>query len=337
MPFSYLQRRGLNVAWAANDEESVGRETALYDIVVLSRLAFPSAHAVKQWVKTCHKFGKTVIFDVDDDLLGYTEFISEALTAEQHEAMLHDLPMVRATMRYADGITCTNAYLAASINRRIGRPTAVVPNLLDWEWWESVNSKAKRLTPRSRTVIGWVGGRRNSLDLGVLAPAWTEVARARPDVRFCVAGYQAPALLEAVPKRRLTTIPWVDIWTYPASYASIDIGCCPLAPSLFNMSKSPIKAVEMAASRIPVVASPTVYAQALDSVAIASTTEEWVEKLLAIVDDPELARLASRRLYAEAYAKFSLQTNWLKFPAGWQAILDARAPSLVDEGVLTPS
>lgn len=322
MPVSYLQRLGLNVVFAQNMDPTAPMEIGAYDLIILSRLVFPSIQTIRKYVKKVHQAGKTVIFDVDDDLFTYAGYALEAVEGEKAQLAVEDLPKARATAQTCDGVTTTNAHLAARVGAITKKPTAIIPNLLDVVWWRKVQELGGRQIPADTLSIGWVGGRRNAADLDILVPVWAAVADLRPEVHFCVAGYHGhEALQEAVPEGRLTLIPWTGIESYPLSYNSIDIGCCPLAPHAFNFSKSLIKAVEFGASRAPVVASPTIYSR-MKSLAIARNTDEWVEKLLVLVDDAELRKQAARALYNEVVAEHSLQTNWLKIPAGWQHIVD---------------
>lgn len=327
MPFSFMQRAGMPVAWADNLEQSIAQETALYDIIVLLRLLFPSSHDAKQYVKTCHRHGKTVIMDLDDDLLVHTSYIESALTADEVAELNTDVPRLRGTIQHVDGITCTNAHLAARVQSATGRPVAIIPNLLDFQWWDLVQSAAVTKPKGDTVTIGWVGGRRNDMDIAEMAPAWGEVARLRPNVRFHVAGHQSDLLMGYIPSDRVTAIPWTGVETYPLAYIGVDIGCCPLARSAFNLSKTAIKAVEFAATRIPVVASPTVYSGSLSGIDIVRSVDDWVCALIALVDDADERDARGQSLRDEAYKRWSLQENWLAFPRGWEQILTARRPT----------
>ena len=328
MPFSYLQRQGLPVAWAESQDESVGTETGLYDLIVLLRLLFPSAHDAKGYVRVLHRHGKVVIMDVDDDLVIHADFIRPALDEQKARELSRHMPLFRGTLQYVDGITCTTPHLAARMATVTNKPVAVAPNLLDLEWWRQVQFHGKRVSPADKVVIGWIGGARNALDVAEMLPAWTAVAELRPDVHFLIAGNPPDGLVDCVPPTRVTRAPWVAPEQYPALYLSADIGCCPLAPSSFNWSKSPIKAIEHGATRTPVVVSPTVYGTSMENGAVARTTEAWVGHLLRLVDDSSARFAEGEALYGEVERNWSLQRNWRRFPLAWQEIMDQNAARL---------
>jgi hypothetical protein len=335
MPFSFLQRKGINAVWAENLEDSVAEETAVYDIIIFSRLAFPSAQDIRRYVKICHRHGKLVITDVDDDLVSFTHYIEPSMPELEREKMHRDLPLLRVTLQESDAVTVTNAHLSARIQAVTKKPTAVIPNMLDLGWWDSTQKAGSRQVD-GRVSIGWIGGRRNALDLELLAQVWTRVAELRPEVQFVVGGWPSEDLLASVPRERITHLPWTFTHTYPWMYLSVDIGCCPLAPSIFNLSKSPIKAIEHGATCTPVVASPAVYASTMKNIDVAMNMDEWVEKLLDLVDDRARAMDRGLALRGEVVRSWSLEANWLKIPMGWESVLTQNRQRR-DKSVLLPS
>lgn len=321
MPFSYLARKGLNVVYAENTDPGSGLEVAAYDLVILFGLAFPSAQQAKRYVRACHQQGKSVLFDTDDDLAGIG-YMAEAWDEEHKAQYAIDRPRILKTMQACDGVITSRGHLAARVSVLTPKPIAVVPNLLDFEWWGAVQGAGKRLADPDQITIGWIGARRNERDLALMAEAWARVAVERPNVQFVIGGYQSATLVSAVGADRVFALPWCSLDYYPLHYLNLDIGCCPLERTAFNLSKSPIKAIECAASRVPVVASPTVYADAFEGARFADSGHEWAEHLLALVDSEDLRRQEGDRLFAEAYERHSLQLNWLRILAGWQSLLD---------------
>lgn len=325
MPFSYLQRRGLPVVWSENTDPSAAMEAGmgLYDVLIFFGLAFPDAQSIKRYVKNAHRQGSIVIFDTDDDLLGYIGYMKEAWHEDKRKQYEEDRPKIRHTIKGVDAVTASVHHLAARVAELTDKPVAVVPNLLDMEWWAAVQAQGKRLTPEDRVCIGWSGARRNERDLEHLAAAWSEVARLRPDVtHFVVAGYDSPALRAAVPETMFSHFAWSSVDVYPLGHLSIDIGCCPLAPTLFNLSKSPIKAMEYGATKIPVVASPAVYGSAFREVAFAGNVEQWTSALLDLVDSSALRKKRGQMLYDEVLVRHSLQCQWKKYPSAWEQLLE---------------
>lgn len=334
MPFSFLQRKGFNVAWADTRDEGVPWEMGLYDIFVMYRLYFPDLTSQRKWLGQAKRFGKLVIFDTDDDYLSHTDYIKPGWD-DLHRKKIDEgrEPFLRLA-RASDGITVSTPHLQGVMARHMNTPSAVIPNLLDLKWFDFALGKSKRLVPADKVSIAWAGGRRNERDLEEVAGAWTRIAADYPQAHFTVAGWASPTLLASVPEERLTVLPWTSYEVYPMHYGSFDIGCCPLAASAFNWSKSPIKAVEYGAARLPVVASPTVYGPTMISCRIARTEDEWYDNLAELVEDEQLRRDEGERLREEVTYRHSLQMNWLKIISGWQTIIDkaneiARTPKVL--------
>lgn len=338
MPFQFLQRRGVNCVWGDTHDMDLPAELPLYDIFIMYRAYFPTRTALRGWMDLCRNHNKLVFFDTDDDYVSSIAYAKhghdESSNRKFDEGRRPYLDMANA----ADGITVSTPHLGGVMERHTRRPISIIPNLLDLDWWDFVAGKSKRLTPSDKVVVGWLGGRRNPLDWAEMIPAWTWLADEYPQAHFVIAGHDEKRwdlvdLLAAVPEDRLTLLPWTSINVYPMHFMSIDIGCCPLGASAFNWSKSPIKAVEYAASRIPVVASPTVYSTGFKSARIARNTEEWKTHLAELVESESLRKEEGERAREDVYYNHSLQFNWLKVISGWQNLIDhASGPRVLTPG-----
>jgi glycosyltransferase involved in cell wall biosynthesis len=121
----------------------------------------------------------------------------------------------------------------------------------------------------------------------------------------------------------------LPIHDYFQALSSIDVGIVPLAPTPFNGAKSPLKGLEWAAAGVPFVASPTreyerLAAQGVGT--IASSPDEWAQKLGELIDD-EALRLerahTARRLVRE---RFLLSDNAWRWPKAWERAHRNRRP-----------
>jgi hypothetical protein len=156
------------------------------------------------------------------------------------------------------------------------------------------------------------GGIRPDRDVEAMAEAWGRIARRYSTVKFVVFGHRTDLFWEQLPADRIVVIPWVDVREYPAGLHNIDIGCAAVSDSEFNRCKSPIKAMEYAASGAAVVASPTVYGQLIEHGVdgyIANTVEEWELYLSELVEDYTHRHQLSKALLAKGYAVFALDAQ----------------------------
>jgi glycosyltransferase involved in cell wall biosynthesis len=117
----------------------------------------------------------------------------------------------------------------------------------------------------------------------------------------------------------------MPIDTYPVGLKNIDIGCCPLSLSRFNLAKTPIKAMEYAATGAAVVASPTLYGKLVEDCLdgfICETPDQWTERILQLVDDGVTREIMARRLMTKVRRELSLEGNAWRWLDAWTSIVN---------------
>lgn len=165
-----------------------------------------------------------------------------------------------------------------------------------------------RLQAGSTVRVGWTGSATHQRDWDDAVP-YVKRARARHDeMRLLTAGYQPQGLpVDA-------HLGWTQ--SLDAHYerlASFDVGLAPLRPSVFNRSKSHIKALEMMALGIPVIASESEAYSGLivhgKNGLLVRHPHEWTTYLSRLINDPDLraqmgeeARQTASAYTSEAYA-----------------------------------
>ncbi len=169
--------------------------------------------------------------------------------------------------------------------------------------------------PHNGVVIGVAGGDTHANDWRVLIDPWKRIAKEYPQTRFAIIGAQYDYLLDCVPTSRTIVVPWRDVLSYQKSYATLDIGCAPLAETIWNASKSPIKWVEYGLAGAAPVVSRTVYSRycqhAIDAL-VVNTSEQWYRALSILVNNPGFrARIATnaRKHAAERFALTALSAD----------------------------
>jgi glycosyltransferase involved in cell wall biosynthesis len=331
-PFAELTRRGYVADWVHRDDsEKVLPLLALgrYDLIVTPRIVWPSEGIGDQWIGAIHKANIAWAYEVDDDVY------SPSIVTRQ--ASLFETERLKGTkqldwerrerirlLEQADGVTVTTRRLATIIEAHAANANVkVVPNSIDARWFRETLRGCTRVVPP--LCIGWAGGTRADDDLLPLAEAWAEVARRYPAVNFSVQGHIPQVLYDAIPAERRYTLPWLPLDEYPRALLNVDIGCCIVAPTLFNTSKSCIKWYEMTLAGAACVVSDTLYGQevtpGVDGL-VASTTEDWIAQLSALVESAELRRQINRQARYTVMTQHSLEANWQRWPTAWAELLN---------------
>lgn len=330
-PAYALSALGYPVAWGYNGVESHASQIQLAQLVVLHRSSWKVGDEWKAllWREMLHENGKALGYETDDDLYSpeILERVRKTGDAELNARSDEQLERERQARIYAlglaDGVTVSTEALAAVVRQYTDKPVLVVPNAIDLERFRVAIANYSRRTADSPLTIGWAGGNRPDRDAEQLGIAWGRIARRFPHVRFLVGGYPLGALLNAVPTERCVYVDKTSIGQYPATFAEVDIGCCPLADEVFNRSKSPIKAMEYAAAGAAVLASPTVYdgflTHGVDGY-ICRTADEWEHYLALLIEHPGKRELVASRLLQRVEAEHSLNATVHRWPEAWTAI-----------------
>jgi glycosyltransferase involved in cell wall biosynthesis len=319
-PINYIASKGYPCSWDYGDSVDAGAGAVFADLVILPRMMWQSKKKEKAYVGQLQDFEKTVVWECDDDLFTHRSYMAAAWNEEEKARWSTWVGRARRIVRRSDALFVSVPRLktrALSVVRQ-GTPIFVVPNLIDLDWWAQILNVTPRTT--EGLTVGWVGAKRNKADLGEMLEAWRVIVKERPDVQFVTAGYDFDVFDEVVPDGRRTHVPWMPLEEYPAAYKQVDIGCAPLAPTLFNGCKSPIKVMEYAAAGASVVASPTVFADHFSpegALRIANNVDEWTQHLLDLIDNEAARKKAAEDLFGEVYRSHSLEMNYGKVVESW--------------------
>lgn len=216
------------------------RNTA--DIIVGQCIALPEQSLT--WRGVCAEQRAVCVFEMDDDLFNIEPDNKAAYRVySDPEIQAH----LRANLEAAHLVTVTNERLAA-IARQFNDHVAVLPNYIP----------AWMLTHEPRrwpfTVVGWAGGDSHSRDFGEVAKPLRRYLQSHPDVAFHNLGADYTSRVRT-PKANVAHTGWTnDTESYLRSL-DFTIGLAPLRDTPFARSKSPLKALELAALGIPCIAS----------------------------------------------------------------------------------
>jgi glycosyltransferase involved in cell wall biosynthesis len=333
-PFGELRRRGYFAHFKSKDDpECLAPEwpyllATRFDAVILPRMAWSDYAVGQRYIRAMHQAGLTVIYELDDDALSpaivQRQYLTHDVERDKGLAQLEQDRLDRIQcIRQCDGVTVTTRRLKTIVGQYTDAPIEVVPNAIDTRWWRQVTHTGRRVIPP--LTIGWAGGSRYPEDLVPMAEAWGRIARTDDSVRFVVQGHLSPVIAEAVPAHRLRVIPWLPIEQYPVGLLNIDIGCCSVAPKLFNTAKTPIKLWEFTMSGAVSVVSPTLYgpvAQDGEDCLVAETADQWESALRRLIASREMRKRLWRNQRRRVATEHSLEANWWRWPLAWSNIID---------------
>jgi glycosyltransferase involved in cell wall biosynthesis len=222
---------------------------------------------------------------------------------------------VEAIIRVSDQVIAGNSFLA-DYARRFNPAVTMIPTCVDTTRFVPAADAMWRDGGgvRRELVVGWIGSPTTASYVRDLAPVLRRT-RERHAYTFRVSGAGEP--LE-IPGLSVDNAAWslageIDLFN------TCDVGVYPLTDDEWSRGKCGFKAIEFMACGVPVVASAVGVNREIieDGVNgfLASTEDEWVDKLGRLLADPELRRrfaAAGRRTIEERY---SLAVNAPKLAA----------------------
>lgn len=293
LPFEHMAANGIDATYV----QQGGDISDDAPIVVAQRMGYPGFELdwLKMWRK--HK----LVWETDDDLWSVD-------VTNRRPAAVYTPEMLKAVEHCASTahmVTVSTEPLA-EVMRQFNPNVVVIPNHIDGELLNVERPKCDRVT------VGWAGGDSHLRDWWYVAPHLRRFLARNPEVGFHNIGvdFRRAAKLD-LEQCRYTG--WaIDLFDY---YRNIDfdIGLAPLAPMVFNRSKSHIKALEYAALGIPVIASDVAPYRdfVIDGVTgfLVSRDHEWEQRLRDLVNDE--AMRAEMGAKAKEHARnYVIQDGW---------------------------
>jgi len=191
--------------------------------------------------------------------------------------------------------------------------------------------------PSDRVVIGWVGSSMTVSAIFHIAPALEEVARRHPEVEIRLLGTETKALPEWK-HARVTLVPKYDEERMIREILAMHIGIYPPPEDLDDYRiRGAHKALLYMTGGVPPVAQNAgdCVNKIRDGVTgmLASTEQEWIEKLSVLVRSPELRREMGERAAVAVRAEHTLENVFLELEKALEAVIAAPprpAPTLYD-------
>jgi len=244
-----------------------------------------------------------LIFDFDDSI-----WLQQVSEGNKKLAFLKNAGKTKEIIRAAHLVIAGNEYLA-SYAKNYNPRVIIIPSTIDTDKYVK-----KEITAKENIVIGWSG-------------SFSTIAHFESAV-------EALQLLKSKYGRRLSFIvigdpayhnetlsikgrPWNGL-TEVEDLHLFDIGIMPLPDDEWTRGKCGMKGLQYMAAGIPTVMSPVGVNKEIirdgENGFLATTTEEWVEKLGRLIDSVELQKKFSingRRSVEEKYSVYANQEKYL--------------------------
>ncbi|MFH2142467.1 MAG: glycosyltransferase family 4 protein [Bacteroidota bacterium] len=274
-----------------------------YDIIFVQREAYyiGTAYFEKRFSKKAK-----LIFDFDDSL-----WLSHVSDVNKKFNWLKNPKKTQKIIKLADHVIAGNKYLAEFASG-INKKTSVIPTTIDTNY--HIPLKVKK-SNKGRICIGWTGSMTTIRHFDLCIPILMRLKMKYGEgIYFKVIGEEKYV-------NKDLNIKGVK-WSYEneiSELQEIDIGIMPLPDDEWTKGKCGFKGLQYMALEIPAVMSPVgVNTEIIEDGVngfLASTYNEWVEKLSLLIENPGLRMKlgkAGRIAVEEKYSTESQKFNYLR-------------------------
>lgn len=290
------------------------RDVSTFDVVFIYREMFPIGPAIVERLLASPK-RPPVVFDFDDAI-----FLPSVSDANRLIAALKQPRKIETILRVSDRVIAGNTFLA-DYARRFNPAVMMIPTCVDTDRFVPAVPQSGA-DPSRELVVGWIGSPTTASYVRDLVPVLQRVRKNRPFVlRVSGAGESL-----CVPGLQVDNTPW-SLSREVELFNTCDVGVYPLTDDEWSKGKCGFKAIQFMACGVPVVAAAVGVNREIiqDGVNgfLASTENEWVEKLDRLLTDPELRRrfaAAGRRTIEERY---SLRVNAPRLAAALRDVAES--------------
>lgn len=268
------------------------RDISRFDVVLIYREVFPIGPAIVERLLTMGD-RPPVVFDFDDAI-----FLPSVSEANRVIGALKLPQKVATIIRRSRHVIAGNEYLA-DYARRFNPAVTTIPTGVDTTRFVPAPA-ASRTVP----IVGWIGSPTTTEYIRRLAPV-LQRARAHYPFTLRVSGTGEPLHVHGV---EVDNRAW-SLADEVQLFNGCDIGVYPLTDDEWSKGKCGFKAIQFMSCGVPVVAAAVGVNREIihDGVNgfLASTEDEWVEKLGRLLTDADLRRrlgAAGRRTIEERYS-----------------------------------
>jgi glycosyltransferase involved in cell wall biosynthesis len=295
LPFTHLEERSHHITQILPPGSRMPgpRDLQDVDVVVIQR---PAGKAGARFLQTLVGHGTKIVYEIDDDMLNVESAGLPHLYDDQARES------IRRCLRLSDMVTASSPHLAEMV-RPYNDNIVVLPNHIKAGLLDITRPRRDRLT------IGWAGGTSHAWDVEEIRDPLRDITADYPDVDIHWIGANHSPILG----RSCRWTKWEQDVGHYYKHIDFDIAVAPSADNLFNRSKTWLRALEMGALGIPVVASNRLpysdYVIDGKTGFLVNNREEWTERLRDLVNDADM-REEMGAAGKEQAAQWTIEEGW---------------------------
>ena len=296
----YLKKFAFVLRAAGKRLKEVGASSKKYDIVFIQRECFMLGTTYFE-----SKFSKRskIVFDFDDAIWMHQK--GEIRSGNKNLSFLKKPSKTADLIKLSDLVFAGNQYLA-DYAKGYNQNIKIVPTTIDTDEY---NPKKVTYQKSDKVCVGWSGSVTTIPHFKHAVPALLRIQEKYKDrVCFKVVGdgnYVNKELnIQGLPWRKDTEL---------ADLCGIDIGLMPLPDEEWTKGKCGLKGLQYMALEIPTIMSPvgvnTEIVEHGKNGMLASSIDEWVESISALIEDKELRERIGRAGRQTVVDKYSVEAN----------------------------
>jgi len=275
------------------------RRVEEFDVVYVYRDAFFFGTFIEKWLK---KSGAKLIYDFDDAIW--------LMDKNPNQGFFNRLKTPSKTSKLislAGRVIAGNEHLA-DYARQFNSDVQIIPSTIDFSKYEIVKKSKEKI------CIGWTGSFSTIKHFEIALPALKEISQKYgTEIYFKLIG-DPSYVNEGLDIRG---VEWKSE-TEAQDLSELDIGLMPLPDDEWSRGKCAMKGLQYMALEIPTIMSPvgvnSDIIQDGENGFLASSTEEWVEKLSILIEDEQLRKRIGKEGRKTVEKYYSVEANkekWL--------------------------
>lgn len=284
------------------------RRVRHHDRVLIYRVPLPGWAAL-----ALRPYHDRLVYDFDDALDA-----GEGTTLIDRWRRRHLAATLRRAVLACAAVVTSNRRNADTV-RSLGGVPVVIPTSL-------VLARYPVRSPHApgTVVLGWMGTPSTARYLAEIEDALADVLAQRPGTVVRLVGSGGNPFQRLQPE----VLPW-SADTEVAHLLSFDIGLMPMPDTSWTRGKAALKALQYGAASAPTVASWTATNEEIlaagGGARLCRNHREWVEALLALIDDPAARTEMGRRARVHVHQHYSVEVNGARLAAVIRAPTAVRA------------
>jgi glycosyltransferase involved in cell wall biosynthesis len=310
LPFGQLQTHGWDTRYGPGKP---GLEADPYRIIVAERLDRPDVLGDWRRLRARHR----LVYEIDDDV-----FTVDQLNLNAYR--VYSNPIHRDAVSHcaeiADLVTVTTEPLA-EVMREHNPEVRVLPNYIPEEMLSIHRTRWAKTGKNRKVTLGWAGGASHTWDVALIAESVRNFLESHADVELHLIGCD---FRKTFCRKQTRFTEWD--YDHHKYYRNIDfdIGLAPLRGTVFDASKSYLKALEYAALGIPVIASDVEAYRGfvIDGVTgfLCRTQKQWRKALRDLVHDDGLRESMGEK--AREHARdFTYEGHWQRWAEVYKELI----------------